>query len=343
MKTIFTEQHKLRNSRTELYGGTLVEPFERPSRAQFIIDRVREVDLGPVEDFTDFGLDPISAVHDRGYVEFLQRAWLDWSTRGFPGEALTTVWPARRMSERIPTDIEGRLGYYSMSSETSISKGTWEAAYASAQVAITGADKLITGENSVFALCRPPGHHAALDMFGGYCFLNNAAIAAQFLLKQKAKRVAVLDVDFHHGNGTQDIFYTRSDVLYVSLHGDPNDFFPHFLGFEEEKGQGAGEGFNANYSLPSGTNFKAWRDALSDAINRIATYNPDFLVVSLGVDTFSADPISSFQLQSEDFTTYGADLAELGLPTLFVMEGGYAISEIGVNTVNVLSGFKSKS
>ena len=261
METIFTEKHHLRNSKFELFGGELVEPFERPSRAEFIIERVRQVGLGPVSDPDDFGMDPILAVHDAGFVEFLQTAWTEWVAEGFKGEALTTVWPARRMSTRIPRHIEGKLGYYSLACETSISDGTWEAAYAAAQVALTGAERIRQGATSAFALCRPPGHHAAIDMFGGYCFVNNAAVAAQHLLDKGAKRIAILDVDFHHGNGTQDIFYDRDDVLFLSIHGDPMDAFPHFLGHEDETGTGVGEGFNVNYALPPGTDFPTWRAA----------------------------------------------------------------------------------
>ena len=181
MITIYSEQHRLRNAKSELHGGILVEPFDKPSRAQFIVDRIESVNLGPIIEPKDFGLEPVTAVHEAGYIQFLQSAWCEWSKHEFPGEAITTVWPARRMSKRIPNHIEGKLGYYSLSSETSISEGTWEASYASAQVAVTAAEQLLSGEQSAFALCRPPGHHAAKDMYGGYCFLNNAAIAAQFL------------------------------------------------------------------------------------------------------------------------------------------------------------------
>ncbi|MEM6886904.1 MAG: histone deacetylase family protein [Pseudomonadota bacterium] len=341
METIFTQKHRLRNAKTEIYGGQLVEPFERPSRAEFIMERVRKVDLGPVSAPDEFGMGPISAVHDMGYLCFLKTAWKEWEAEGFKGEAITTVWPARRMSTRIPKHIEGRLGYYALACETAITDGTWEAAYAAAQVALSGAARIKNGARSAFALCRPPGHHAAFDLFGGYCFINNAAVATQYLLDQGAQRVAVLDVDFHHGNGTQDIFYTRDDVLFVSLHGDPMDAFPHFLGHAEETGTDAGEGYTANYPMPPGTTFDVWRAALAKSLSKIANYAPDVLVISLGVDTFESDPISFFKLKSDDFITCGADIASLGLPTLFVMEGGYDIAEIGINAVNVLQGFES--
>ncbi|MDG1424403.1 MAG: histone deacetylase family protein [Paracoccaceae bacterium] len=341
METIFTEKHKLRNSKTELFGGELVEPFERPSRAEYIINRIRDENLGPVSEPNHFGMDPILAVHDKGFIDFLQTAWHDWHAEGFKGEAMPTVWPARRMSQHIPNHIEGRLGYYALAVETTISDGTWEAAYAAAQVALTGAERVRAGEPAAFALCRPPGHHAAIDMYGGYCFVNNAAVAAQYLLEKGAQRIAILDVDFHHGNGTQDIFYDRDDVLFISLHGDPMDAFPHFLGHAEETGAGKGEGFTINYPMPPNTGFQTWRGALSKALKHIEDYAPDAVIISLGVDTFETDPISFFKLQSDDFTTYGADIAGLGLPTLFVMEGGYDIAEIGINTVNVLQGFEA--
>lgn len=343
METIFTQAHQLRNSKTELYGGQLVEPFERPSRAEYIISRVREVGLGPVREPEDFGQAPILAIHDKGFIDFLQIAWSDWQAAGFKGEAMPTVWPARRTSRHIPEHIEGRLGYYALACETSISEGTWEAAYASAQVALTGAKRINEGAGAVFSLCRPPGHHAALDMYGGYCFINNAAVAAQYFRDTGSKRVAILDVDFHHGNGTQDIFDARDDVLFISIHGDPMQAFPHFLGHADEIGSGAGAGYTVNYPLPPGTDFPRWRAALLEALDKIKDYAPDRLIISLGVDTFETDPISFFKLTSEDFTTYGADIAALGLPTLFVMEGGYDIAEIGVNTVNVLQGFEGAS
>jgi acetoin utilization deacetylase AcuC-like enzyme len=221
MITVFSEEHLKRNAKTELYGGRLVAPHECPERAQIVLERVRAVGLGEVVAPAQFGLGPALKVHDERFVEFLQSAWRDWVAAGNLGEAIPDCWPARRMTQRCPSGIAGRLGYYAMAAETSISAGTWEAAQAAADVAITAAGHLQRGARGAFALCRPPGHHAARDLYGGYCFLNNAAIAAQSLRDHGAARVAVLDVDFHHGNGTQDIFYDRADVLYVSLHGDP--------------------------------------------------------------------------------------------------------------------------
>ncbi len=250
------------------------------------------------------------------------------------------MWPARRFrQDRIPESIGGKLGYYALAGETTISEGTWEAALASANVALSAGKKISSGEHSAFALCRPPGHHATGDLFGGYCFFNNAAVSAQSMLDDGAQRVAILDVDFHHGNGTQDIFYARDDVLFASLHGDPMHAFPYFLGHSDETGSGAGDGFNVNFPMAPGTDFAAWAAALDEACRRISDFAPDALIVSLGVDTYKDDPISFFKLDSDDFKTYGERISRLDLPTLFVMEGGYAVQEIGINTVNVLTGF----
>jgi acetoin utilization deacetylase AcuC-like enzyme len=337
--TVFTEEHMLRNAKTELYGGRLVTPHECPERAEIVIERVRNVGLGEIMAPSRFGLAPVLKVHDPAFVDFLQSAWTEWAATGNQGEAIPDCWPARRMSQRCPAGIMGKLGYYAMAGETSISAGTWEAARAAADVAVTAASHIQRGARGAFALCRPPGHHAARDLYGGYCFLNNAAIAAQYLRDRGAARVAILDVDFHHGNGTQDIFYGRADVLYVSLHGDPAHAFPYFSGYADETGMGDGTGYTMNLPMPPGSGFSAWSQALTSALDRIRRFRPDALVVSLGVDTFEQDPISFFRLKSEDFSAYGAMLGACKWPTLFVFEGGYAVAQVGVNAVNVLTGF----
>jgi acetoin utilization deacetylase AcuC-like enzyme len=341
MMTVYSEKHFLRNASTELYRGELVRPHECAERAEFVLDRVQATGLGDIVSPEQFGLEPVLRVHDAQFVDFLGSAWKDWVATGNKGEAIPDCWPARRMVQRIPDSISGKLGYYAMAAETSISAGSWEAACASADVALTAAARISVGARGVFALCRPPGHHAARDLYGGYCFLNNAAIAAQYLRDHGSSRVAVLDVDFHHGNGTQDIFYERSDVLFSSIHGDPLDAFPYFAGYADETGAGEGVGYNQNLPLPRGSDFSAWRAALDTALARIDRFAPSALVVSLGVDTFEHDPISFFKLRTDDFTQYGRLIGALRIPTLFVLEGGYAVAEIGVNAVNVLQGFEA--
>lgn len=339
MKTFASREHRLHFPAGELAGGEFVRPFECPERWDHIRQALADQSFSaPVEP------DPVpsallSQVHGTGYLTFLKNAWQWWRAAGFTAPALPTVVPARRMQQREPDHIDGKLGYYAMAIETAITDGTWPAALSSASCAYSAAKHVGAGSTSSFALCRPPGHHAGIDLYGGYCFLNNAAIAAQQLLNQGASRVAILDVDFHHGNGTQDIFYRRDDVLFISLHGDPVHAFPHFLGYSDERGEDAGHGYNINYPLPEGCNYEAWSRALGDAISKIEHYTPDALVISLGVDTFENDPISFFKLRNDDFSHYGGMLASLNTPTVFIMEGGYAVAEIGRNTVNVLNGF----
>jgi len=342
MKTVYTKNHILRNSKTELFGGELVKPFERPERMEYILNEIKTRKLGAILDPVNFDMDIIYKIHDKKYVDFLNNAWNEWVALGFKGEAIPTVYPSRSMnSDVVPTFIEGKLGYYCLANETSISEGTVEAAYESVKVALTAAD-MLDEEKSVFALCRPPGHHASKDQYGGYCFFNNVAIAAEKLKEKGAKRIFILDIDFHHGNGTQAIFYDRSDVFFVSLHGDPKDAFPHFLGHADEKGSGEGVGYNCNYPMPPGTPYDVWTKSLDDSISKIQYFSPDALIVSLGVDTYENDPISFFKLKSDDFFDVGRKIASINLPTLFVMEGGYAIKEIGVNTVNTLKGFENE-
>ena len=340
MITFYSEDHHRRDSKTELSGGLLVPPFECPRRVDIILERIRAVGLGDVLTATDHGLDLVQRVHGAEYLEFLSTAWERWIADGYEGEAIATSWPARRMQNRCPRDIDGQLGYYALAAETSISEGTWEAALSSVNVALSAQRVVAEGTRSAFALCRPPGHHAAFDLYGGYCFLNNAAIAAEAFRDAGASRVAVLDVDFHHGNGTQDIFYDRSDVYFASLHGAPEDAFPHFLGYADETGEGAGEGANLNLPMRAGTPWAEWRDALDTACDAALNYGVDAVVISFGADTFEHDPISFFKLTSEDFIRMGSRLAALSKPTLFVMEGGYAVEQLGTNTVNLLTGFE---
>ena len=343
MLTVYSEKHALRDAKTELFGGKLVPPFECPVRAEHVLARAREVGLGDIVAPREFGIEAVTRVHDADFVRFLETCWDEWAAEGYDGEAIATCWPARGMQQdRIPRHIDGKLGHYALAAETSITSGTWEAARASVDVALTAQAAIQDGAREAFGLCRPPGHHAAGNMFGGYCFINNAAVASQAFIDQGASRIALLDVDFHHGNGSQAIFYQRDDVMFLSLHGDPADAFPHFLGYADETGAGAGEGYNHNYPMGPGTSFKTWGSALEDACRKIATYAPEALVVSLGVDTFEHDPISFFKLTSDDFKRYGATIGRLGLPTLFLMEGGYAVEEIGINAVNVLEGYEGR-
>jgi len=338
MHIVRSDAHRAHFPAGEIYMGELVRPFECPERWDYIVAALVEAGLTDVVEPEAVEESVLHGVHETAYLDFLQSAWARWTDTGASGDMIPTCFPVRGMVQEMPIDIDGQLGFFAFAAETAITGGTWSAAHAAASIARTAQRLASAPDSTSFALCRPPGHHAARNYFGGYCFINNAAVAAQGYRSDGAERVAILDVDFHHGNGTQDIFYERSDVFFASLHGDPRHEFPHFLGFANETGEGPGEGFNANYPLPPGTTFDVWLEALEHALARISSFGPDAVVVSLGVDTFEGDPISSFRLRSEDFKVIGNRIGELAAPTVYCMEGGYAVAEIGTNTVNVLTG-----
>lgn len=341
MLTVYSPDHQLHHA-SELKDGKVSPCFEMPQRAEIVLARSLQVGLGDIVAPQAFGPERYARVHSERYVRFLQQAWGEWQALGHQHDALPLVWPVRDLRSDIePEHIDGKLGFYAMDAGVAITAGTWQAVSSSANLALTGASLLHGGQRSAFALCRPPGHHAAAEYMGGYCYLNNAAIAAQWSRDNGSQRVAVLDVDFHHGNGTQSIFYDRDDVLFVSLHGDPRRSYPYFSGLRDETGRGAGLGFNLNYPLPHGTSWDAYSEALQHACGQLRQFRPDLLVVSLGVDTYEGDPISHFRLTSADFSRIGVAIAAVGVPTLFVMEGGYMVDEIGINAVNVLQGFEA--
>jgi acetoin utilization deacetylase AcuC-like enzyme len=340
MLTIHSDDHRLHHGKTELTNGLMIPVVEKPQRVEMVLGRIRETGLGEVVPPERFGLDPVLRVHTPEFVEFLRTAWDDWTPSHGEIDAMPTNWLVRGLRQIVPGMIEGRIGYYAGDAGTPITAGTWRAICAAADIALSGAKRVLASSKPVFALCRPPGHHATTDVYAGYCFFNNAAVAAQWLVDQGAARVAILDVDYHHGNGTQDIFYRRGDVLFVSLHADPTQEYPYYLGYADETGAGAGEGANLNLPMPFGTAWDRYAEALAQARSRLADFAPDVLVVSLGADTFKDDPISKFKLESEDFSRMGEAIGRLGLPTLIVMEGGYAVEALGVNVVNFLSAFE---
>lgn len=341
MKTIFSPLHAGHSDTLELVAGELVPGFEKPSRAEFIKARLESERLGPILPPEAHDLSAAKRVHAADYIDFLPTVWSAWEAAGHSGPALPFVWPTRGLRGDVrPHATEARLGFYSFDGGAPFVQGTWDAIKSSYDVALTAAALVNNGERAAFALCRPPGHHAGSAFMGGYCYINNAAVAAQWFRDQGAARVSILDVDYHHGNGTQEIFYARGDVQVLNLHCDPLTEYPFFLGHADERGQDAGEGFNHNYPMPAGTTWERWSAALDDACARITDYGPDAVIVSLGVDTFEKDPISEFKLKSSDYPLIGRRIAGLSLPTLFVMEGGYAVEEIGINTVGVLTGFE---
>jgi acetoin utilization deacetylase AcuC-like enzyme len=338
--------HQLHSGRHEMYRGRLVPCNEVPGRLDQVAAELQRRAIATLQVPNEpADLDVVLArTHSPRYLDFLRGAWDEWLALD-PAhaelDALPSVWPGRGFRhELLPRSFAARMGLFSFDAGTPITAGAWPAARAGAACAIAAARSLGQGvERSAFVLTRPPGHHAGTDFFGGYCFLNNAALAAQALRDAGAARVAVLDVDYHHGNGTQSIFYARDDVLTVSVHGDPSTEYPFFLGHADEAGIGAGEGFNLNLPLPRGSGVTVWREALRRALETVRTYRTQALVVALGVDTFEGDPISGFTLRSADFLQVGQAIGSLDLPTVLVLEGGYAVAEVGVNVANVLEGF----
>lgn len=341
MKTYFSPDQLSHHPGKELFGSEFVPVNEKPARAQSIVKSVEAAGLGPIEAPRDFGTDPLVRVHDEGYLAFLEAAWADFVAEGGKGDVLPPCTPMPDMSRKVPTSFWGRMSYYSFDTTAALTEHTWTAARASANAALGAAEDVHNGARAAFGLCRPPGHHASRAYYGGYCFLNNAAIAAQWLRDAGAARVAILDVDYHHGNGTQSIFYDRDDVFFASLHADPDTDYPFFLGRADEAGEGPGEGHTFNYPMPHGVGWDKWSEALEACLDRINKSGPEALVISLGVDTFEGDPITAFHLQADDFSRLGDRLGRAGLPTVFVMEGGYNVDHIGENVVRVLGAFEA--
>jgi acetoin utilization deacetylase AcuC-like enzyme len=342
--TFCNGQHGQHHGRLEMFRGELVPCFEVPLRVGRVVDELRRRRLGTIEAAQPFDDAVLERVHARRYVDFLRGAWDEWvasSPDNAQRDALPSVWPVRgHRSDVVPRHFAARMGLFSYDAGTPLTAGTWAAARGGAGCALSAAGRVLGGARAAFALTRPPGHHAGHDFFGGYCFINNAALAARALRDGGATRVAILDIDYHHGNGTQTLFYDRADVFFASLHGDPLTEYPFYLGHADEVGTGAGLGSNLNLPLPRGTTFPAWREALAHALRAIAAHGVEALVVSLGVDTFEGDPISGFRLRGPDYLRIGEQLAAAGLPTVLVFEGGYALDQVGVNTVNVLEGFE---
>jgi acetoin utilization deacetylase AcuC-like enzyme len=335
MRIVLNRDFEAHDGQGEFHQGKFVPCFESPSRVRNIAAVLQERG-GQFLEPEDHGVDPVLAVHDADYVDFLRTIHAEWIAHGNEGDVIPYLWPVPGLRFMQHENLNAKIGSYAFSSDTPIMAGTWDASYGGAQTALTA---LGHAEDGAFALTRPPGHHAHARVYGGYCYLNNSAIAAQAAIDGGRSRVCVLDVDFHHGNGTQDIFYDRGDVLTVSLHGDPRTSFPYFLGYADETGEDEGESANLNLPMPAGTSFEAWRHSLDTGLERIGEHGSELLVVALGVDTFEDDPISSFAVKTPDYLEMGRMIGSLGLPTVFVMEGGYDVGPIGENVANVLEGF----
>jgi acetoin utilization deacetylase AcuC-like enzyme len=335
MRLFWDERQRLHAPAQELHNGGFVPYAEHIGRVDSMLAA-----LGACDGAADQGEAPLLRVHPSPYLDFLKTAFDDWKAAGRSGDASGYIWPVVGRRPLELDRIDARLGRYSIDASTPVAEGTWESAYWSAQTALSALDAVRAGERSAFALCRPPGHHAGADYMGGYCYLNNAAIAAEAARAAGRERVAILDIDYHHGNGTQDIFLDRGDVFFASLHADPRTDYPFFWGHADETGAGEGEGATLNLPLPRGTAIRDYEAALDRALAAIAGFGAEMLVCSFGADTFSGDPISFFALDTADYAPIARRIAALGLPTLVVMEGGYAVDALGANVASFLEGLE---
>jgi acetoin utilization deacetylase AcuC-like enzyme len=338
MLIVASDAHRSHHPREPFHdAGRLVDPPEVPERVDRILQALAGARLGPPRAPDSFGTEPILRVHTPEYLEFLEHAhdrWREATGRDETSEAVAYARPIRQQPFVEPEHIIAQLGWYSHDTDPVLA-GTYRAAIGAVDVTLTAWQAVADGrERTAYALARPPGHHAAADSFAGYCYLDNAAIAAHAWTDRGA-RVAIVDVDYHHGNGTQQIFYDRDDVLVVSLHADPAFEYPFFLGFANERGWGAGEDCNRNFPLAAGTGWDAYAPALDAACTAVRKFAPDALVVSLGVDTALEDP-DTFRLVADDYPRIGAALSALDLPTLVVQEGGYDLDVLGRNVAAVL-------
>jgi acetoin utilization deacetylase AcuC-like enzyme len=338
VKIVYSKSHLLHAPQREMDGetSTFYPHHEIPQRAERILEVLRDDDIGEVIPPREYDPGSLEEVHDSGLIAFYHEVIPAWIARtGQPEPVIPDLFALRRPSER-PEDPARQVGYYCFDPQTPLMEHTWEAVLASAGCALTAADLLLEGEAAVYALCRPPGHHAGRDYYGGYCYLNNAALAAGRL--RHMGRPAILDIDYHHGNGTQDIFYDSAEVLYVSVHADPNFAFPCFSGYRNQRGEGAGTGFNANFPLPLDTDDTGYLAALEMALDEIRRFAADFLIISLGVDTVQGDPLGGFKISMESFRRIGGKIGRLGLPVMAAQEGGYNLSLAGRCVANFLEG-----
>lgn len=335
VRAYFDDRQDLHHPKTYFTRGQMRAPQEIPARTGQIRTGLERAGVG-VAAPADHGMRPIAQVHDLGYLRFLESCHGRWV-------AMPDDWGEEVLSNifvRSPNPLRGILAEaarYLADGSCPVGAGTWEAAYWSAQTALSAAEDLLRGEGMAYALCRPPGHHARIDAAGGFCYLNNAAITAE-ALRDRYPRIAILDTDVHHGQGIQEIFYTRSDVLYLSIHGDPTNFYPVVSGFEDERGAGDGQGYNINLPLPHGSGPEAFFGRLDEALAAIRLFAPDALVLATGFDIYREDPQAKIGVESADFTRLGSAIRDLALPTLVIQEGGYHLDTLAENTVQLMRG-----
>jgi acetoin utilization deacetylase AcuC-like enzyme len=350
IRAVASPRHRLHDPERELESSAFQVPFESPRRAELIRDALVADGGFEVVEPAEWGVAPIEAVHDPGLVRFLASAWADYQREVRPTHDVVPdvfAMPGLRTGmgdgQGEPSRVSARLGWWCFETTTPITERTYQAARSAVDVALSAATAVLDGDPVVYGLCRPPGHHAATTLYGGYCFFNNAAIAAHHVASTTGSPVAVLDVDYHHGNGTQQIFYERDDVAFVSLHGDPARAYPYHTGFAEETGAGRGTGSTTNIPLAAGIEDESYLGALSQALDAVDEFAPAVVVVSLGLDTFGGDPICDLALTTEGFRRCGEAVAARGHPLVVIQEGGYAGDALGANAVAWLTGADVKS
>jgi acetoin utilization deacetylase AcuC-like enzyme len=347
---IRSDAHLAHTGLIELSGGRAIPCWESPERAVAIEAALREAGSFALEEPSEHGREPILAVHDADLVEAFEHAWTDALAAGatdgsrpwIPDTYLLAAYRGPMTLGARPDGSHHRLGAYLFDTATPIVAGTWGAALVAVDVALTAAERVVRGSPLAYALCRPPGHHAARGMLGGYCYFNNAAITAEWLRREGgARRAAILDIDYHHGNGTQQIFWERGDVLYLSLHADPARAYPYFSGYANETGGGDGARLTRNWPLPAAASLDGYATALAEALRMIVAFAPDApLVISAGFDTFERDPIGDLALRTPDYAELGRMIGDLGLPMVVLQEGGYAVDALGANALALLTGLR---
>ncbi|MDX1498990.1 MAG: histone deacetylase family protein [Woeseiaceae bacterium] len=337
MKVVFSDRQLAHAPKSFLSSGAEHPNPEVPGRAACLLEAALGAGLEQVEP-GDYGRDALAAVHTARYLDFLARIHQRWQyIDGASADVMPNIHPAGR-GFGYPASAVGQVGFHVYDGSCPVTAATWDAACWSANTAVHAAELVLAGDPACYALCRPPGHHAGREVVGGFCYLSNAAIAVR-RLQGAHERVAILDVDVHHGNGTQDVFWEDPTVLTVSIHADPVRFYPFFWGYADEAGGGAGEGFNLNLPLPRGTGDDDYATALGTVLARIRDFEPGALVVALGLDAHESDPFQGFAMTTSGFGHIGERVAGLGLPTVLVQEGGYLNDELGASLAAFLDGF----
>ena len=346
MLVVHSATHHRHAYDVEIQHGQVVPALEIPARAQAIHDALAASGRHALTGPRAHGMAPLEAVHDPAMLRYLESCWADWAASGrttpiVPETVLLHTYRDGMGDVREPRTPAGRIGYWCFDTESPIVEGTWTATREAADVALTAASAVLDGAAAAYGLCRPPGHHAARRMFGGYCYVNNAAIVAEWLVAQGAGRVGILDVDFHHGNGTQQLFWERADVPYASLHGDPDRVYPYFSGHADERGGGAGAGFTLNTPLPVRTSDDDYLRELERSLDWMASRTDGIIVVSLGIDTYERDLLGDFALTTDGYRRVGELVARSGRRLVVLQEGGYFVPAQGDNVAAWLDGVES--